>query len=101
MFYYLLSSLTVLLSLCISIVLDNDFYMCFEFKISVLMFLCLQTKFIADCFDNSRNFLCPFFHQYILLKVEIKGKMYVVINIYVPNKDKYIVKFLNDLLMML
>ena len=36
--------------------------------------------------------------RYIILKAEIKDKMYVLINIYAPNKDTCITKFLNTLL---
>ena len=36
--------------------------------------------------------------HYIILKVEIKDKMYVLINIYAPNKDTCIIKFLTMLL---
>ena len=36
--------------------------------------------------------------RYIILKAEIKDKMYVLINIYAPNKDTCIIKFLNTLL---
>jgi len=35
--------------------------------------------------------------RYVILKVEIKDKMYLLINIYAPNKDTNIVKFLKDL----
>ena len=36
--------------------------------------------------------------RYIILKAEIQDKMYVLINIYAPNKDKGIIHFLNNLL---
>ena len=36
--------------------------------------------------------------RYIILKAEIKDKMYVLINVYAPNKDKDIVAFLKNLL---
>ena len=36
--------------------------------------------------------------RYIILKVEIKDKIYVLINIYAPNKDKDSFKFFADLL---
>lgn len=36
--------------------------------------------------------------RYIVLKAGIKDKMYVLINVYAPNKDKDIVAFLNKLL---
>ena len=39
--------------------------------------------------------------RYIILKVEIKDKTYVLINIYAPNKDTCIIKFLNMLLISL
>ena len=35
--------------------------------------------------------------RYIILKAEIKDKIYVLVNIYAPNKDKEIVTFLNKL----
>ena len=34
---------------------------------------------------------------YVILKAEIKDKMYLLINIYAPNKDTNIVEFLKDL----
>ena len=39
--------------------------------------------------------------RYIILKAEIKDKTYVLINIYAPNKDTCIIKFLNMLLIAL
>ena len=33
--------------------------------------------------------------RYLILKAEIKEKLYVLINIYAPNKDKDIITFLN------
>ena len=39
--------------------------------------------------------------RYMKLKAEIEDKMYVLINIYAPNKDTNIVTFLNNLLMTL
>ena len=38
--------------------------------------------------------------RYIILKAEIKDKMYVLINVYAPNKDKDIVAFLKNLITM-
>ena len=35
--------------------------------------------------------------RYLILKVEIKDKLYVLINIYAPNKDKDIITFPNNL----
>ena len=35
--------------------------------------------------------------RYLILKVGIKDKLYVLINIYAPNKDKDIITFLNNL----
>ena len=35
--------------------------------------------------------------RYLILKAEIKDKLYVLINIYAPNKDKDIITFLNNL----
>ena len=37
----------------------------------------------------------------IILKAEIKNKIYVLVNIYAPNKDKEIVTFLNKLVIAL
>ena len=37
----------------------------------------------------------------IILKADIKDKTYVLINVYVPNKDKDLVSFFNNLLAML
>ena len=34
----------------------------------------------------------------VILKAEINNKMYVLINVYAPNKDTNIINFLNDLL---
>lgn len=39
--------------------------------------------------------------RYIILKAEIKDKIYVLVNIYAPNKDKEIVTFLNKLVITL
>jgi len=36
--------------------------------------------------------------QHVVLKAEINSKMYVLINVYAPNKDTNIVNFLNNLL---
>ena len=36
--------------------------------------------------------------QFVIIKTEIKDKKYVLINIYVPNKDASIVRFFNNLL---
>ena len=36
--------------------------------------------------------------RYIILKAIIKDKMYVLINVYAPNKDKHIVAFFKNLL---
>ena len=36
--------------------------------------------------------------RYIILKAEINDKMYMLINVYAPNKDKDIVAFFNNLL---
>ena len=35
--------------------------------------------------------------RYLILKAEIKDKLYVLINICAPNKDKDIITFLNNL----
>ena len=35
--------------------------------------------------------------RYLILKAEIKDKLYVLINIYAPSKDKDIITFLNNL----
>ena len=39
--------------------------------------------------------------QFVIVKAEIRDKMYVLINIYAPNKDANIVSFLNNLLVTL
>jgi len=39
--------------------------------------------------------------RYVILKAEINDKMYVLINVYAPNKAAIIIKFLNNLLMTL
>ena len=36
--------------------------------------------------------------RFIILKADIKGKTYVLINVYAPNKDKDILSFFNNLL---
>ena len=35
--------------------------------------------------------------RYLILKAEMKDKLYVLINIYAPNKDKDIITFPNNL----
>ena len=35
--------------------------------------------------------------RFIILKVDIEDKVYLLVNIYAPNKDKHIVKFFNCL----
>ena len=52
-----------------------------------------------DCTIH-KKILDPLGH-YIILKAEIKGKIYVLVNIYASNKDKAIVTFLNKLVIML
>ena len=49
----------------------------------------------VDCVIHSK-ILDPL-GRYVILKAEIKDKMYVLINIYAPNKDTNIVDFLNNL----
>ena len=39
--------------------------------------------------------------QYVIIKAEFNDKMYVLINIYAPNKDSNIVSFFNNLLLIL
>ena len=39
--------------------------------------------------------------QFVIVKAEIRDKMYVLINIYAPNKDANIVSFFNNLLVTL
>ena len=39
--------------------------------------------------------------RYIILKAAIKDKIYILINIYAPNKDKDITRFFNNLLISL
>ena len=34
---------------------------------------------------------------YLILKAEIRDKLFVLINIYAPNKDKNVINFLNNL----
>ena len=36
--------------------------------------------------------------RYIILKIDIKDKTYVIINVYAPNKDKDLISFFNNLL---
>ena len=50
----------------------------------------------VDCTIHSK-ILDPL-GQYVILKVDINDKMYVLINIYAPNKDTNIIKFINNLL---
>ena len=49
----------------------------------------------VDCIIHSK-ILDPI-GCYVILKAEIKDKMYLMINIYAPNKDTIIVGFLKDL----
>ena len=49
----------------------------------------------VDCIIHSK-ILDPV-GRYVILKAEIKDKMYLLINIYAPNKDTNIVEFLKDL----
>ena len=49
----------------------------------------------VDCIIHSK-ILDPV-GRYVILKAEIKDKMYLLINIYAPNKDANIVEFLKDL----
>ena len=53
----------------------------------------------VDCTIHSK-ILDPL-GRYVILKAEINNKMYVLINVYAPNKDANIIKFLNNLLMTL
>ena len=53
----------------------------------------------VDCTIHSKT-LHPL-GRYVILKAEIKDKMYVLIDVYAPNKDANIIKFLNKLLMTL
>ena len=50
----------------------------------------------VDCTIHS-NILDPL-GRYVILKAEINDKMYVLINVYAPNKEADIIKFLNSLL---
>ena len=50
----------------------------------------------VDCTIHSK-ILDPL-GRYVILKAEINDKMYVLINIYAPNKDTNIINFLNNLL---
>ena len=54
---------------------------------------------VVDCTIHSK-ILYPS-GRYVMLKVEIEDKMYILINIYAPNKDTNIVNFFNILLMTL
>ena len=49
----------------------------------------------VDCVIHSK-ILDPI-GRYVILKVEIKDKMFLWINIYAPNKDTNIVEFLRDI----
>ena len=49
----------------------------------------------ADCIIHSK-ILDPA-GRFVILKAQIKDKMYVLINIYAPNKDMDTVDFLNGL----
>ena len=51
----------------------------------------------VDCTIHSK-ILDPL-GRYVILKAEINDKMYVLINVYAPNKDANIIIFLNNLLM--
>ena len=53
----------------------------------------------VDCSIHSK-ILDPL-GRYVILKAEINDKMYVLINVYAPNKDANIIKFLDNLLMIL
>ena len=53
----------------------------------------------VDCVIHTR-ILDPL-GRYIILKAAIKDKIYILINIYAPNKDKDITRFFNDLLITL
>lgn len=55
----------------------------------------ILSKKAVDCILQSK-ILDPL-GRFIILKVEIKGKNYLLINIYVPNKDKCIVDFFESL----
>ena len=53
----------------------------------------------VDCIIHSK--IADPLGRYVILKAEFEDKMYVLINIYAPNKDKDIVNFLNNVLMTL
>ena len=53
----------------------------------------------VDCTIHSK-ILDPL-GRYVILKAEINDKMYVLINVYAPNKDTNIINFLNNLLITL
>ena len=53
----------------------------------------------VDCTIHSK-ILDPL-GQFVIVKAEIRDKMYVLINIYAPNKDANIVSFFNNLLVTL
>ena len=50
----------------------------------------------VDCTIHSKT-LNPL-GRYVILKAEVNDKMYVLINVYAPNKDINIINFLNNLL---
>ena len=53
----------------------------------------------VDCTIHSK--LLDPLGQFVIVKAEIRDKMYVLINIYAPNKDANIVSFFNNLLVTL
>ena len=53
----------------------------------------------VDCTIRSK--IVDALGRYIILKAEINDKLYLLINIYVPNKDKHIIDFFNNLLLTL
>ena len=53
----------------------------------------------VDCTIHSK--LLDPLGQFVIIKAEIRDKMYVLINIYAPNKDANIVSFFNNLLVTL
>lgn len=49
----------------------------------------------VDCIIHSK--ILGLAGHYVILKAEIKEKMYLLINIYAPNEDTNIVEFFKDL----
>ena len=70
-----------------------------EWESDIIMAHGSSNSWGVDCTIHSK-ILDPL-GRYVILKAEINDKMYVLINVYAPNKDANIIKFLNNLLMTL